>query len=73
MSHSRMPDHYIVEVVYATDFLECACGEVMRAAHGTDWIAHRRAMGLAVKTLSWGAGRMAGAKQRPLKVVPGRA
>ena len=49
----RVAKHVIVDVSYARDALLCSCGEAMRAKGGIEWIAHRRAMGVVVKGLSY--------------------
>lgn len=51
-----MPEHYIADLNYDLDFLECACGVKMKARPDDfdqvyPYTYHRRSLGLSTKSL----------------------
>ncbi len=59
-----MPAHYIVDLSYPRDYLECSCGVTMKArpdiAGVYDWTEHRRATGQVLRSIGQSPRRMKG-------------
>lgn len=46
---TRLPEHYILDLSYARDYLLCACGLELRAKDGIEWAEHRNRYVLTTK------------------------
>lgn len=49
--------HRIANISYQGDYLECTCGATMHAEGGVDWAAHRRVLGLTLKSVGQTIGK----------------